>query len=960
MSDSQTKAKPTNPKSPLSEPGDDQQGLWNFLIHEGQNKEKQIIPRADHYVAHDSANRHEYVTPSRSSPPSTISKKATEVAPTKPTQPPPVPHEVLLKRRVNGVWDSCHANDLTVHLALSAQEDLDESLEEFCRLQRLGHFTSAREFFTENLREHMERPQVLIGYAELLLEQGDYNTLSEIDDGTMCHACDSLVDGDDRRLLTIYWKLIKVLSVHYKPDRPRVFSTKREVIEAAVDEFHAVVTANKGSITSTEVKILALFYRLCSFIDDSAIPQRLQEVFPPEFHEGLYVALLRDGRVWDLRDIAVAGISSRVGATEYWGNTRKFIKDWSRMTTDTSTTLALLDILVSQIVYELEHSTGADDSLETIMRQSEPLALSIIENDPENMKSRSFMRWMLAKAQSIDVKGPHYARSYGEQLQSWPGLVFHSRRLQLPQYVPLQGENPGWKVNSAAPRFERPVRLARKISKELGDYQTEVIALQRLILLSANPDEEFEELCNLQSLTQGDVCGYSKTLVSKYLISNTDDLKQDLKLDISRLFDIPHFSDSISMLDSWILNMLQYCLEGEGPAAQQALEGADEDYQDLPWAFRVKIDKKFPTIQGRVGRLMHRSPSPKLESRFNRQRQERQGTREEPEVVYCGPSEDKKHPTTKENDDLGQKKDGKGMELTRLHPTRRISSPKSSEEDEWVDDSYESEDWMTKTYAPKTSPAKRPTAASHGERRSVSFLPRSRKGGPGLAPGESPLSTSRATTSIFDQSKEGSGIAISSNQSTKPNSPISQSRYKQSAVSGQGEEVKQLDTLDKSELIEYLQNKRPNIRMFGSSPKIISAERRNADTEREKHQRRGKAVVFTKESESSHPFTVNEKLEVKEEGYKEHDRATVDDIENKGLEPQGQSHKADNEQTNEEKETHAQEAVEDVKQKDKARTHEDEEPQILEAGPAVATVESTEDLGENREGTTSPTIEIVD
>ncbi|KAI0899780.1 hypothetical protein F4806DRAFT_453875 [Annulohypoxylon nitens] len=590
-----------------------------FPSHKDNNKDRQTVG-----ITNDS---HVHRIPSRSDPSTTIRvDKAVKAVPMPPMQssrstqtpqPASTLREVLSNRKVNAVWDPCHATDVTVHLALSVHEYLDETLEEFSRLQRLGHFASAKQFFEENLHEHIERPQVLIGYAEMLMEQGDYNALSEIDDAAVNNACDNLSDNDERLLLALYWKLIKMHSAHYKPDRSGVLLTKYDVIDDAIDEFRALVNLDEENITSTEVKILALLYRLYGFVDDSDMLQHLEEEFPSEFHEKLYMDLLREGRIWDLRDLFVAGISASIDITEYWDKSRDFVEDWSKKDTDTSTILALLDFFVSYIVYQLENTPGTNDHIEITIRLSEPLAYSIIEHEPENMKSRPFIRWMLVKAHVVDVKGPHYARSYEKQLHSCSGLVFYSSKSQLPRYIPQRGENPGWKLDDAELVFERPVRVAVKTARELGDYQTEAIALQRLILLLANPAREFEELCHLQNLIQGDICGYSRTLASKYLISNTNDSKQNLAQEISGLFNIPNFSNSIPILDSWMLNMLHYSLEGNGPAAQRALKEAIEDYQALTWERRVEIDKKFPTIFQRVSQREYRSSS------FNRYTGER-------------------------------------------------------------------------------------------------------------------------------------------------------------------------------------------------------------------------------------------------------------------------------------------------------------------------------------------------
>ncbi|KAI0152447.1 hypothetical protein F4776DRAFT_601617 [Hypoxylon sp. NC0597] len=546
------------------------------------------------------AKSDEHQHPGHKNPPSPVQGKDLKETSIVPKVTPNLlgPHEVLIKRNINGIWDPSHDADITVHLKMPLQEDLSGSLEELCRLERLGDFASAREFFTENLQEYLDRPQIAIEYAEMLLEQGDYKALSELDDGVMSNVQGNLTDSGNIALLRMYWELIQVFAAHYKPGRPGAFFKKLDVVDEAIHELQKI-DPNRTNITSTEIKMLALLYRMGGLVDGS-VYERLRDTFSSGFYQSLYKNLLAQGRIWDIRDIAVALISADVNILDQWNGIRCFAKDWSSLASDASTTLALLDIFVSLATYELQKSV---ETAEALISESAPLALSVIENDPGSMKSRPFTRWMLAKTHLSDVKGPHYAYSYKDHFKPFPGVVFHSKRSQLPQYVPVKSENPGWNPRGAAPEFERPVKMAVITSRELGDYQTEVMALQRLIILSARPSKEFEELCKLQKVTQGDICGYSKTLTSKYLISNSDDLKQELKTEMSELFDVPDFSNCLSMLDSWILNMLRYTLEDEGPAALRALKESDDDYQNLPGEFQTKISARFPATHLRAGRL---------------------------------------------------------------------------------------------------------------------------------------------------------------------------------------------------------------------------------------------------------------------------------------------------------------------------------------------------------------------
>lgn len=102
---------------------------------------------------------------------------------------------------------------------------------------------------------------------------------------------------------------------------------------------------------------------------------------------------------------------------EYCGDIRKIVEDWPITTTDTSPTLALLDILATHLIYKLDGPLARiDDDVEFLARQCERLVLSVMGNDGEDTKSRSFTKWMLAMAQFIDVGGPHNVQSFENKL----------------------------------------------------------------------------------------------------------------------------------------------------------------------------------------------------------------------------------------------------------------------------------------------------------------------------------------------------------------------------------------------------------------------------------------------------------------------------------------------------------------------------------------------------------------
>lgn len=66
-------------------------------------------------------------------------------------------------------------SDSTIHFSLDVADDIEGHLEEVSRLKRWGHFHEAIEYFTANLKHHLDLPLVLLGYADLLVEQGSYD-----------------------------------------------------------------------------------------------------------------------------------------------------------------------------------------------------------------------------------------------------------------------------------------------------------------------------------------------------------------------------------------------------------------------------------------------------------------------------------------------------------------------------------------------------------------------------------------------------------------------------------------------------------------------------------------------------------------------------------------------------------------------------------------------------------------
>lgn len=105
-------------------------------------------------------------------------------------------------------------NDLVAveHLEFDLTPDLDDELEEFGRLTRLGHYRNAKKHFKQFLQEHIDHPIVFVSYAEMLLDVGDYKSIVSLEhlSHNVFPPPTSYLDGSAQssRDLHLNWKLI--------------------------------------------------------------------------------------------------------------------------------------------------------------------------------------------------------------------------------------------------------------------------------------------------------------------------------------------------------------------------------------------------------------------------------------------------------------------------------------------------------------------------------------------------------------------------------------------------------------------------------------------------------------------------------------------------------------------------------------------------------------------------------
>jgi hypothetical protein len=158
---------------------------------------------------------------------------------------------------------------------------------------------------------------------------------------------------------------------------------------------------------------------------------------------------------------------------------------------------------------------------------AQSLAALIIENHPESMKTRPFMKWMLVKAAESGfkekgslAKEPHKSFEYLESfLDNYPGISYNLRTWTwLPIYFPLGLEIPSWQIPELDHGANDPIHMALTLATQRQDYVTQVLCLKLLISRSQDPTKLYERLGHLQKSVQQDRDEYLHTCLSSYLI----------------------------------------------------------------------------------------------------------------------------------------------------------------------------------------------------------------------------------------------------------------------------------------------------------------------------------------------------------------------------------------------------------------------------------------------------------
>ncbi|OJI85402.1 hypothetical protein ASPTUDRAFT_41646 [Aspergillus tubingensis CBS 134.48] len=516
----------------------------------------------------------------------------------------------------SSIWTPSSTKDTTIHYEMDIVEDVGILLEEFSRLKRLGHFQEAEQYFQDSLCAFMELSPVTIEFADMLVEQGSYERLHRVlsqhqqQELNISDGISSLQEGSPAKFLyQANLQLVQgfaAMQSHGSLDEAygKVRSLERQM------RFLRRRRRNDPTLDLDSAEVQVIRYALLIL---SQVERETDLILEHEFDcwsnwHYLYRSLVTEGRVWDVRDLMLASIQAE-GAANAWNLIfgtelgsfnepfRKLMDDWCLHRYDESTYLAILDILValSRSLSSWSISIPERQDLLTAQRclqYAQALATCLKENNPQLVKSRPYLQWVIAEAElerklllnTTDLRG---------HLDKFPGLTIW--RDSIPIYLPIKTENPKWKAHLDGGRNYDLLVTVLQTAQDLNDYRTEVLCLGELIYRSVNTSERLTRLSSLQKSIQGDVLGYQQTFLSCFLLAHTT---QDYRRLLDGLRNIRESKRSLKFvysLSDWcaivIERAIAHCLAEDTSRSEEAFQDTNEGFSTyLPQYIKDRLE----------------------------------------------------------------------------------------------------------------------------------------------------------------------------------------------------------------------------------------------------------------------------------------------------------------------------------------------------------------------------------
>ncbi|KAK4164358.1 hypothetical protein QBC43DRAFT_185113, partial [Cladorrhinum sp. PSN259] len=417
--------------------------------------------------------------------------------------------------------------DITVHMSLPVQDDLEETLEEYSRLRRFGHFRDAIELFEKELEHFLDNRYVLFQYCLCLLEAGEYGRLAGLTPKILARPMNAydLLDVAIRLLLC----------------KAELDSVEPETLLSASQGAEEMVRSSWPTIDSTEARVLSwIVYKAFSSYDGLSD------------WKVMYNHLVDKGMIWEFRDIIqeliqhyniVHVLNKFVGsstvvtptATTMMSPLDRLREHWDTDATDDSTSLALLDIFTS-LALMYKEDAEQDENATKCMNLATEYAMRLVGQDENYTLSRPYLRWTVAR---LLVK-ERYPNKFDDSIlfTGWQrGTVkvprFSFPIQSLPIYVPIENDVPEWQPRPSSDQTGAAViRTVLGAAEELGDVEMQAACLRELMYRGDEPPRQIIKKLKRVWQSSGNMQMIRILHLFRYMLAHTPAARKQLRRDI--------------------------------------------------------------------------------------------------------------------------------------------------------------------------------------------------------------------------------------------------------------------------------------------------------------------------------------------------------------------------------------------------------------------------------------------
>ncbi|KAK1466577.1 hypothetical protein CCUS01_07398 [Colletotrichum cuscutae] len=398
--------------------------------------------------------------------------------------------------------------DVTILTELDVTDDLEEDLEEYSRLVRMGRFRAAGRHFDNRLVHFIDNLYVLDQYCSALLAMSDFQALSRIAEEFAMELRPGIYRTN---ILTRFYQaeVLSGLEILSKEAKNKYSSYITEDLETLAE-----IRNHWPELDSTETDSDQLQVVMDSFSIEGGINH-----FRPRACALVYRHLRAEGRIWDFKDLLdrLSQMESTSICTtlqsllqEYGDDSENHLmkllesieEDWGSAADEVSS-FALLEIFTTLTLASMNRQTSIP-MVKIIFRIAQGHAQDILRENPINSKTRPYLRWIVAKVLVEQYTDPKITGIFAlaSHLQRLPGKSWKPE-VALPLswmvlYAPDEDEGPKWHPDSSTTSgHDNALRTVLGVAEQLGDIPLQVTCLQLLIYQCSQPRPLLDKLGDL-------------------------------------------------------------------------------------------------------------------------------------------------------------------------------------------------------------------------------------------------------------------------------------------------------------------------------------------------------------------------------------------------------------------------------------------------------------------------------